>query len=214
MPSQIKIFSRLLPELPVSRIYSRLGHNVFLTAMTDEDREEYKNIISEAVDFLDMKGTAAIFPLKRIEQGEIIIEGVGKARSSKLISYLDGSDSVLLSSVTSGSLPAAKISEAQKSGHMHKAVIYDAVASEYTDAGLDWINEYYNRQLSRNSLRIDKMRYSPGYGDLSLSFQKNIFDALNLSGLGISLTDSMMLLPEKSVTALSAVRTSLNETHQ
>ena len=52
-------------------------------------------------------------------------------------------------------------------------------------------------------------RFSPGYGDLPLSMQKEIFTALNCERLlGITLNDSLLMTPTKSVTAIIGVKNS------
>ncbi len=46
-------------------------------------------------------------------------------------------------------------------------------------------------------------RYSPGYGDFPLECQRQVLDAVDAGGrLGITLTDSFLMLPRKSVSAL------------
>lgn len=46
-------------------------------------------------------------------------------------------------------------------------------------------------------------RYSPGYGDFPLSYQREILSFLDASRkLGITLTDSLLMVPRKSVTAV------------
>ena len=47
-----------------------------------------------------------------------------------------------------------------------------------------------------------KPRFSPGFGDLSLENQKKIFSFLRCSQqIGLTLNDSLVMSPEKSVTA-------------
>lgn len=48
-------------------------------------------------------------------------------------------------------------------------------------------------------------RYSPGYGDFPLSSQREIFEVLRCDKIGLTLTESMMLSPTKSVTAIALV---------
>ena len=49
-----------------------------------------------------------------------------------------------------------------------------------------------------------RKRFSPGYGDLSLDVQKNIFDVLGCTKyIGVSLNDSLLMSPSKSVTAFA-----------
>ena len=48
-----------------------------------------------------------------------------------------------------------------------------------------------------------KPRFSPGYGDLSLEVQKEIFSLLDCPRkIGVSLGDSLLMTPSKSVTAI------------
>ena len=49
-------------------------------------------------------------------------------------------------------------------------------------------------------------RFSPGYGDLPLSAQKDIFSVIDASRqIGVYLTDSMLMSPSKSVTAFAGI---------
>ena len=50
-------------------------------------------------------------------------------------------------------------------------------------------------------------RYSPGYGDVPLSVQKDICRELDCAKtVGITLTESLLMIPEKSVTAVIGIR--------
>ena len=49
-------------------------------------------------------------------------------------------------------------------------------------------------------------RVSPGYGDIPLSMQKEIFSALDCSRkIGLSLNASLLMTPTKSVTAIVGI---------
>ena len=51
-----------------------------------------------------------------------------------------------------------------------------------------------------------KPRYSPGYGDLSLSVQKDVLNILNADKiLGIKLGENLLMIPKKSITAIQGV---------
>ncbi len=84
-------------------------------------------------------------------------------------------------------------------------VILDAIASETADAILDWMMDYLNTLLAKKGRKLTKHRYSPGYGDLPLVYQKPIFETLKLSEVGINLTEKYMLVPEKSVIAIAGI---------
>ena len=49
-------------------------------------------------------------------------------------------------------------------------------------------------------------RFSPGYGDLPLSVQKELFALLDCERrIGLTLTDSLLMSPSKSVTAIAGI---------
>ena len=53
------------------------------------------------------------------------------------------------------------------------------------------------------SLGKTRPRFSPGYGDLPLTAQKDLFKVLDLPRrLGVTLTESLLMVPTKSVTAI------------
>jgi cobalamin-dependent methionine synthase I len=85
-------------------------------------------------------------------------------------------------------------------------IVLDAAASETVDASLDWIMNYFNRTLLRENRRLLRKRYSAGYGDLPLETQKTMYLLLKLDRIGVQITESCILVPEKSVTAITGIR--------
>ncbi|MBN1636781.1 MAG: methionine synthase, partial [Deltaproteobacteria bacterium] len=87
-----------------------------------------------------------------------------------------------------------------------RAVVLDATASEVVDASLDWLMSYFRQSLMREMKTLTSRRVSAGYGDFLMENQKSIYSLLMLNRLGISLTHSHILIPEKSVTAVAGIR--------
>ncbi|HBF33507.1 TPA: methionine synthase, partial [Candidatus Sumerlaeota bacterium] len=82
------------------------------------------------------------------------------------------------------------------------------------DAGLDWLEEFVEKLLAREGRCLTRRRYSPGYGDLALSNQKIIYDALGLQKFGLELTERFLLIPEKSVLAIAGVESRADVHHK
>ncbi|MGC9975923.1 MAG: vitamin B12 dependent-methionine synthase activation domain-containing protein, partial [Syntrophales bacterium] len=82
----------------------------------------------------------------------------------------------------------------------------DAAASEIVEAALDWIMDYFKQSLKRENRRLLGKRYSAGYGDLFLETQKTMYRLLQLDKIGIEITESCMLVPEKTVTAITGIK--------
>ena len=83
---------------------------------------------------------------------------------------------------------------------MGKAVILDACGSAWVEAGCDAAEREIAERFSGRFLTD---RFSPGYGDLPLSLQRSVLDALDAKRrLGIHLSESFLMTPSKSVTAV------------
>lgn len=80
---------------------------------------------------------------------------------------------------------------------MSKAVVMQACAAAKLEAYCDSI---------QSKLGYFRMRFSPGYGDFSLEYQKEILALLDSSKrIGLSMTEASMLVPTKSVTAIIGI---------
>ena len=89
------------------------------------------------------------------------------------------------------------------------AEIYEEEELSETLVMLDGKVEEVNRKI-RNEHTAEGLylrpRFSPGYGDLPLTLQKDIIRILNTpKTIGVSLTDACLMVPSKSVTALIGV---------
>lgn len=86
---------------------------------------------------------------------------------------------------------------------MADAVILDVCGSAWVEAGCDAAEEELAARLEGRYLTD---RFSPGYGDLPLDLQPGICAALNAARrLGLHVTDSLLLNPAKSVTAVLGI---------
>jgi cobalamin-dependent methionine synthase I len=58
---------------------------------------------------------------------------------------------------------------------------------------------------SRQAKLFLTTRFSPGYGDLPLTFQRDLYRELSLDELGIRITEKCILYPQKTITAVIGV---------
>ena len=86
-----------------------------------------------------------------------------------------------------------------------RALIFQAIGGERIESLCDLFNsDVKDKQAAAG--RGTRPRYSPGYGDLPLSFQKDIFRVLDCPRkIGVTLNDSLLMSPSKSVTALIGI---------
>lgn len=121
-------------------------------------------------------------------------------------------DSVVLFSATVGAEidrlihRYAKISPA-------KSLLFQAIGAERIECLCDCFCENLKQKYASCD-RFLKPRFSPGYGDFSLSAQTAIFNILNpQKHLGMFLTESLLILPTKSVTAVVGLGREMETKH-
>ena len=85
------------------------------------------------------------------------------------------------------------------------ALLLEALGNERIEALCDCFCE--DMRVSREAFgEILRPRFSAGYGDLPLEYQRKIFTLLDPpSRIGLTLNDSYLMSPSKSVTALIGV---------
>ena len=83
--------------------------------------------------------------------------------------------------------------------------IYQAAGAAAIEAFLDDMNDKIKADYEAQGLFL-RPRFSPGYGDLKLDHQKDWFRLLDISKqIGVELTDSLLMVPTKSVTAIIGI---------
>lgn len=85
---------------------------------------------------------------------------------------------------------------------MPRAVLLDALGSAYVEAGCDAAENDIRARFPGKFLTD---RFSPGYGDLPLDVQPRLIRLAGANRIGVTLTDSMLMNPQKSVTAVVGI---------
>ncbi len=89
--------------------------------------------------------------------------------------------------------------------NMADAVIMDACASTAIENVADNFEMDLRREVEAEGLYLSD-RFSPGYGDLPLSTQKQLCAMLDTGRkIGLSLSPSLLMIPGKSVTAILGI---------
>ncbi len=84
-----------------------------------------------------------------------------------------------------------------------KAVCFQALGSERVESLIDEFETDIKPTLAYAKELFFRPRFSPGYGDMPLEFQKEIFRLLDCPRrIGVSLGESLLMSPSKSVTAI------------
>lgn len=124
--------------------------------------------------------------------------------SEKLCNNLTGCEEVLFFAVTLGTEVDRRLKRYQIM-EVSKAAVLQACAAAYLEEACDFYQEQLEEQYRREE-KFLRPRYSPGYGDFKIQYQEDILQMLDAAKkIGLTRTDSYMLTPSKSVTAVIGV---------
>lgn len=188
-----------ISDIPWLQIAQRLGYPNF-ESVQNREKQLLEEILKKILSVWEPKGTLKNSRILNFKDDKIICEEI-EIPSKNLVQIFKNSHKITALLVTAGSKAVEYKEQLLKNNELTKATLADAILSELTDALADELNRFVLRQASLNGFKLT-MRFSPGYGDLALNFQKNLLDFLDSNKFQVTLTENYIMIPEKSVTAL------------
>lgn len=186
--------TRLLKEMRISNTNS-------LGELPEKNIARYiKKAVNLGYATIDAKAAYRTFRLV-VKGGEA--PGVNESRNlffgKKIAATLDGCDYVTLLLVTVGSALPEKADELQKTDPTDSFFL-EQVGGWLADHLAILVNRRIKAESAKNGYKTT-MRYAPGYGDWTLKAQPEIMSLLGSEKIGVSLTDTQIMIPRKSVSA-------------
>lgn len=195
MAGQVYVQEFPAPELDREAVFRYAG----MAVPSREVLSLLDSVLEETAHRLAYRVCWAEFPLHITQSGLDL--GFARTESEDLKRHLQGCDSVIAFGATVGTEPDrlmaryARISPA-------RALMLQALGAERIESLCDLFCSRLSRQAADRGLKT-LSRFSPGYGDLPLEFQRDLFCVLDCPRkIGVTLNDSLLMSPTKSVTAL------------
>jgi len=189
-------------SLDKNEILRYLGHRSGqLSAELDETLER---CIRDTLQTIRPMAITKRFPIQHNEADIQIIGTNLILTGSSIRNHLAPVSEVWLMAATVG--PAMdKLIRARLVNQPDEGVILDSCGAAAVEAAADQIQSELKLQADQEQKFITS-RFSPGYGDLPLQIQKEFLNALDAGRkIGLSVTDSHLMTPSKSVTAIIGI---------
>ena len=201
MTDGIKIIDNLHVEVAKELVFRRLGKRLN-TRITSGVNQKIDDIIKEGKLLINPRCIYRISDFKRAsgdKSKKIIISERLRIESKSLYDLLKHAEKIIVLACTIGDELSKKADSLMKT-NISDAVILDAFGSEAVEEVVESINKNLKMQMHLTGYKLTK-RYSPGYGDLSLNDQPKILSFVESSKIGISVDNTLIMKPEKSITA-------------
>lgn len=167
-----------------------------------KETEELELLINESLkeseSALSFKVCYGEFPVRR--DGDSLDFGFCKITSADLSKNLNDCRRAVVFAATVGIKLDMLINKYSRISPA-KALVLQAIGNER----IETLCDVFNAEIARKH-GTTRPRFSPGYGDLPLKIQCDIFKTLDCGrNLGLTLNESLLMSPQKSVTAIIGI---------
>lgn len=191
----------MVMEVNRREIYRYLG--IKTGEPDDRTLELVEHCIRELCGVISPRNFTLTFPLTFLSEDTMDFTCF-TVKSRDLYKNLKDCSEVILFAASLGTGPDFLIRRYSRL-EMSRAVVLQAAAAAMMEAYCNEVNASLKAGAKRRG-RYLRPRFSPGYGDFSLKYQERLCRTLAAEKtVGITLTDSLLMLPSKSVTAVIGV---------
>ena len=187
------------PELNRREVkrYARIqGADGSFDALIDECFTEAESALSYRVCY-------TILPVNTVD--DKLYLGSIPSPYQTVIKAIRGGEEALLFAATIGA-PFDRLIQKYSLLEPSKALMMQAIGAERAESLCDAFCARMDTELKESGKRITP-RVSPGYGDIPLMMQRDIFSVLDCPRkIGLTLDESLLMSPSKSVTAIAGIR--------
>lgn len=192
-----------LEQFPRQKILARLGYYAGQTQLKDTDEVVIQEIFSESRRLIQPRFAYVSGKVKIISSEEIFLDNF-RIVSKDIVRLLQNCFLAYGVAITIGQSIENWRDYLKKNQKLKEALIVDAVGSEVVEEFAEMFNQQLIDWLARDGRKATR-RFSCGYGDWELSGQKEFVDWIGAKDIGINVTPTAQLIPEKSVTFLIGV---------
>lgn len=185
-----------MPDL--AEIYRYMG--IKPEAVSENMKDMILSVAEEADKISEYKTVSLYYDIKNEAEGVLDL-GFSRVSSKALKKNLSGCKKILIFAATLGMGFERKLAFYSESSPF-KALAFQAAGTELLERKTD---EFLKKKAQKEKICFGP-RFSPGYGDLPLSLQKDIFVALKPDKyIGVYLSKAYIMIPSKSITAIAGV---------
>lgn len=203
--SELQLFAKT-SDLKINddAIFKFLGYD------TENIDEFVKEKVSECIiqcEHLYKPAASIIFKeISEVEGSFVVIDGTSLSTKPIISNQLKGAQYAAIFISTIGNGPELLSKELFDKGDGLEAYILSLVASEAADSHAAYIHKHIEHLAKAENMKITN-RFSPGYCRWDVAEQKKLFSFFRNNTSGVTLNDSALMNPIKSVSGIIGIGT-------
>jgi len=172
-----------------------------------EVRKDITDIYVRAIELLqDTASIVGIVSEISVQEFAVVFEGEGRNEADTPVGEIFGqSEHLELFTVTVGKQTSDEIDRLFQTSDVALGCMLDAAASVTADRAAAELERRFGETLADRGWSVESgaaLRYSPGYCGWHISGQKKLFEYLRPEQIGVTLRDSYLMEPLKSVSGV------------
>ena len=193
----------MIERLDQNEILRYLGYKD--SGVTDQIQKLLDRCEKETLQLIQPKFVYQRFPIQKMEDGIHVAGTPLVLKGQAIAEHLKNCDEVFLMGATAGVALDRWIRRYMIS-EPDAGVVLDSCGIQAVEQISDLAEKEMETILEAEGLHLT-WRFSPGYGDLPLETQQDLVRTLDLTKrIGVSLSESCLMTPSKSVTAILGIQ--------
>lgn len=154
--------------------------------------------IEQVCHLIDAKSLYLIKDISEINDEKIFFSDTSYLNVKSFRPFMSSIKKIAITLCTLGEPLDKEVDSLNNKGSYTEALILDIIGSVAVEEVANKINFIICEKAKNYGLETSQ-RFSPGYGNFDLSEQLNIFNIINAKKIRVSLTNSFMMIPKKSI---------------
>lgn len=176
-------------------------------AHTDDNMPSYNDFLMEEIEHLNkvvnIEAGYVIMP-GYVYKERLIVNGKEFNSGNQITRFLKGMTHAAIFVCTAGQTITDRTKQLSLNGKLIEGYLIDVLGSVMVEKAMDKVQQILHHKLQKQGLHISN-RYSPGYCDWDVNEQKKLFSFLPDNFCNVSLSDSCLMVPVKSVSGIIAI---------
>lgn len=192
----------IVKTLNRNEVYRYLGHRG--TDIPQSLEKITDDCIEKTLEIIEPKYLYKRFKIDNIKDGIEVVDAGIILPGKDIAEHLGKCKEVFLLCVTLG-IELDRLIKIKMLTEPDKGVIFDSCGSVAVEQLADYAEAEIKKICKKDGLDTT-WRFSPGYGDLPITLQRDLLSVLDSHRkIGLTVTDSMLMTPGKSVSAIIGV---------
>lgn len=161
-------------------------------------REDWEIAMAESQTLVQPAAIWEMVPIREFRHNRLVMANGAVLTGGPIAQVMSGAEQLIVGVCTSGEPISRAAITAKQSGSLMRAMFYEMFGAYVVGMVRQQMVEMFEREIKSQGLHISTM-LSPGESTWPVSQQAELFTLVDASRIGVSLTDTMMMNPMKSL---------------